>query len=413
MGELVLIAGRDPLRRAGGTESYTVGHARAAQRAGLHPHVFVLGSRTERVSTDFGTLHRVATPVRPVRSVNEVLHRPWLVPALVRFLADRPGPHVLHGYSSWAGAGCQAARRLARRGVRAETVATFFTTIEHEATAKVNDEAIRTTPRLRLAHRLELSWAQAITMRVERAAYGASGTVVVNYESVRALLEQAYGPRACVLRLPYAAPAAFEVAPTPGSLPSGGAPLIVSVSRHDGRKGLDVLIRALAALRDDGVRFQACLVGRGNLYHAHLRLVQSLGLQEHVRLPGQVPDVKPFLHACKVFVLPSTEEGSGSVAVLEALQAGAAVVSTNVDGMPEDLTDGVDSLLVPPGSHIELADALRALLADEALRRRLADGARDLYIRRFSPDVVARSLGDLYMALGLEAGAMPRSTTFR
>jgi glycosyltransferase involved in cell wall biosynthesis len=234
--------------------------------------------------------------------------------------------------------------------------------------------------------------------------------VTVNYESVRCLLEGAYGPRAGIHRLPYAAPTAFlDSADTESVEPLAKAkvsarnrPLaIVAVSRHSARKGLDLLIRALAGLRDAGVPFRACLIGTGTLLGAHRRLVRSLGLEEQVTLPGRVPDVMPYLRDCDVFVLPSIEEGSGSVAVLEALQAGAAIVSTGVDGIPEDLSHEVDALLVAPGSVPDLRDALARMLADDALRRRLAAAGRELYERRFAPDVVAPPLGEFYASLGL------------
>jgi glycosyltransferase involved in cell wall biosynthesis len=87
--------------------------------------------------------------------------------------------------------------------------------------------------------------------------------------------------------------------------------------------------------------------------------------------------------------------------VLEALQAGAPDISTNVDGMSEDLTHELDALLVEPGSHTELRDAIRRLLEDEPLRRRLATAGRALYERRFSPPAAASSLGAFYGALGV------------
>jgi glycosyltransferase involved in cell wall biosynthesis len=103
-------------------------------------------------------------------------------------------------------------------------------------------------------------------------------------------------------------------------------------------------------------------------------------------------------------VLASTEEGSGSAALLEAIQAGTAIVATGVDGIPEDLSHELDALLVAPGSRDELRDALRRVLEDVALRRRLGTAARALYERPFAPGVVARSLGTFYETLGLTPG---------
>ena len=240
--------------------------------------------------------------------------------------------------------------------------------------------------------------------------------MIVNYEATRRLLEESFGPQLSFRRLTYAPPTAYGPSPPanaspPADLPTGDAPLVVSTSRHDGRKGLAVLIRALARLRDEGVRFRACLVGTGLLLEGHRALVRELGLAGQVVLPGQVPEVDPYLGAADVFCLPSHEEGSGSVSVLEALRKGVAVVSTDVDGMTEDLSDRENALLVPPGDVAALASALERLLVDEAERARLARAARERYEGRFSPAAAARELGELYAELGLSPARRMASAT--
>jgi glycosyltransferase involved in cell wall biosynthesis len=87
--------------------------------------------------------------------------------------------------------------------------------------------------------------------------------------------------------------------------------------------------------------------------------------------------------------------------VLEALQSGTATVASAVDGLLEDLAHERDALLAPPGDAHRLQEALGAVLADAALRARLAAGARATYERRFSPRVYAHALGELYASVGL------------
>ena len=412
-GELVLIAGRDPLRTSGGSESYVTAHARAAILAGYRPHLISVARRASTVETDFGVLHRVASPATPIRGIASVLHRPWLVRAIVRLLEDRPGPHVIHGFGVWADSAVGASRALARKGVEAVPVATAYVTIEHEAAAKLGSSIIRRNFVRRLLHLAEVAWVRAVTAPVESRAWRASSAVVVNYDNVSRLVEEAYGPGMQFRHLPYAPPTAFAAEPmAPPPLPDAvaglgdpRAPLIVSVSRHDGRKGVEVLIEALAALERSGVAFRACLVGPGTLLELHRRLVASLGLGSRVLVPGRVDEVMPYVRNCDVYVLPSREEGSGSLAVLEALQAGAAIVASGVDGIPEDLTDGHDALLVPPGDPAALQAAIGRLLGDPELRSRLGAAARSVYERRFSPPVVAAAIADLYGEFGLAAPA--------
>jgi glycosyltransferase involved in cell wall biosynthesis len=414
VGELVLVIGRDVLTEPSGAERYVLAHARAANAAGYEPRVFSLARRNETRPADFGVLHRCRTPVPSRRSVSARLHRRWLVPPIVRHLRDRPGPHVIHAFGPWSNIAVAASRRLNALGVPTIPVATAWAVMEHETVPKLDSTVVRSDRRLWLRHRLELAWVRALMTRVEGRAFRASRVVVVNYDSVRALLEEAYGPGLDIRRLPYTPPTAYEhqqdaenppaLAPLDG-IGDPSAPLIVSVSRHDGRKGLEFLIRALAGLRDDGLSFRACLLGTGLLYEANRRLVEELALTDRVVLAGGVPDVMPYLRRSDVYVLPSLEEASGSVAALEAMQAGTAIVSTDVDGMSEDLTDGRDALLVPPGDAAALQHAIARLLADPPLREHLGSAARRVYEQRFSPERASEELGRFYAELGLSAPA--------
>jgi glycosyltransferase involved in cell wall biosynthesis len=84
------------------------------------------------------------------------------------------------------------------------------------------------------------------------------------------------------------------------------------------------------------------------------------------------------------------------------MQAGAAIVASNVDGIPEDCADGESALLVPPGDANALSQALERLLGDAELRRRLGGAARATFAARFSPDAFAAAIGALYAELEAE-----------
>jgi glycosyltransferase involved in cell wall biosynthesis len=88
------------------------------------------------------------------------------------------------------------------------------------------------------------------------------------------------------------------------------------------------------------------------------------------------------------------------VALLEALQSGTAVVASDCDGIPEDVTDGEHALLVPPGEVGALRDALARLIDDPALRAELAARGRERFEERFSADTFVAALRDVYAELG-------------
>ena len=105
--------------------------------------------------------------------------------------------------------------------------------------------------------------------------------------------------------------------------------------------------------------------------------VRQMEEQGLLRCVGAVPRSRmpDFWNSVDIAVVPSLYEPFGLVA-LEALACGVPVVATSVGGLPEIVVDGQSGILVPPGDPAALAQALRALLTDERLRLRLAQGAR-------------------------------------
>jgi glycosyltransferase involved in cell wall biosynthesis len=404
---LVLISGKDVLA-AGGHETYVRAHALAAVRIGFDPHIFCASTAGATEPTDFGVIHRIAAPsYRPPPALLQIplpAQLPLLARAVTTFLASRPGPHLIHGFSIFAAAGVLASRALARRGINPVPVAGAYATRAYEIGVILDLLGAHFELADQLRYRVRHRWIQSVDNAIEGWGYAGSRVVLVNYESVRRTLVSAYGPGLRIRRVPYAAPNAFAdqrpvTAPVPAPvarLDPPGAPLIVAVSRHSPRKGVDVLLLALAEVAGAGIPFRACIVGPGVALTRNRRLALRLGLDRSVAQPGYVPGVAPYLSAADIFVLPSLSECSGSVSVLEALRAGKPVIASACDGLPEDLLDGQDSLLVTPGDVSALAGALKHLLTDPGQRARLATGARATHARRFSVDGFVTALAEVY-----------------
>lgn len=129
---------------------------------------------------------------------------------------------------------------------------------------------------------------------------------------------------------------------------------------------------ALVIERAPNVRF--LVVGQGPLEAELQSLHRTLKLGDRVLFLGQRVDVPSVLAASDVFALSSRFEGL-PVALMEALAIGLPVVATNVGGIPEAVTDGVEAILVPPERPDLLADALLRVASDEQLRAGMADAA--------------------------------------
>jgi len=150
-----------------------------------------------------------------------------------------------------------------------------------------------------------------------------------------------------------------------------GKPFILSVGTIEPRKNTDLLLSAYAAL-PDAMRAEFDLVLAGPLGWAAASTVERL---RRVRYLGYVPeaDIAPLTAAATVFAYPSLYEGFG-FPVVQAMAAGAPVITSNLSSLPEVAGDG--ALLIDPRSLAELRDALSRLLLSPNLRAQLAERGR-------------------------------------
>lgn len=164
-------------------------------------------------------------------------------------------------------------------------------------------------------------------------------------------------------------------------LPSG-ARLVGMIARLAPQKGALDFVRAADMLGRSlpGVHF--VLAGAGPLREEVESLRAELDLEERLHLVGEIESPRDLLGALEVLVVPSTSEGS-SVVAMEAMAVGKPVVATAVGGVPEVVADGETGLLVPPGDSEALAEAVGALLKDEARAADMGDRARQRAAAQF------------------------------
>jgi glycosyltransferase involved in cell wall biosynthesis len=181
-------------------------------------------------------------------------------------------------------------------------------------------------------------------------------------------------------------------------------PRIVSVGRRVPKKGFDVLIEAVALLRDRGVEVDLVLAGEaGDEDDRIAGLIAARGLGDAVSVQGTVTQEEllglyrrstMFALACRV-VDDGDRDGIPNVLV-EAMAAGIPVVSTTVSGIPELVRDGENGLLVPPEDPAALADAIASLVADPTRAARIAAAGRATVAAEFDGDALAARMADLF-----------------
>ena len=143
-------------------------------------------------------------------------------------------------------------------------------------------------------------------------------------------------------------------------------------------KGVPVLLEALGTVETNSA-WHATIAGSGEIENAK-SLAKTFGIENRVSFPGWVgaKQIDEILRDADVFVLPSFIENL-PMSVIEAMGAGLAVVTTPVGAVEDIIEDGVTGLLVPPGDSAALAMALKKLIDDPILRKRLGQAAQKFH----------------------------------
>lgn len=169
-------------------------------------------------------------------------------------------------------------------------------------------------------------------------------------------------------------------------------------------KGHHHLIEAFAALDAPGWRL--LIVGDGPRYGFLTELLARLQLGDRVRMAGRQDNPELWLQALDLFCLPSYANEGVPQAVLQAMLAALPIVTTPVGSITEAVTDGLSGLIVAPERPDALAAALRRLIDDPDLARRLGEAARTEALRRFGLE----SMLDRMERVFAEAAGLPAAS---
>ncbi|HQQ79582.1 MAG TPA: glycosyltransferase, partial [Thermoanaerobaculia bacterium] len=209
MADVVFVAGRDPRSELdGGHSGYVRAHAKAALAAGFTPHLVCVGPSAEVAATPYGVVRRAASPARPFRQFMIPGHALALRRAVSSAVAET-GARVVHGFGVWTWAAAAARDRLEGRGLPLRVLASAYTTLADETLSKIEGASPADGVARKAAFLLEHAAALA-TVRFERRGYRGADLVLVNYESVRRLLEARHGKGLRTRRVPYASESAFD-----------------------------------------------------------------------------------------------------------------------------------------------------------------------------------------------------------
>jgi glycosyltransferase involved in cell wall biosynthesis len=181
----------------------------------------------------------------------------------------------------------------------------------------------------------------------------------------------------------------------------GSPPLILVTARLLWDKGLGEFVEAARLLRRQGIGARFALVGDvdpGNRACIDTSVLEVWKAEGVVELWGFRQDVPEVLAQADIACLPSYREGLPK-ALLEAMAAGLPCVATDVPGCREAIRHEHNGLLVPPRDHVALAEALRRLIDDPALRQVMGQRGRLMVIDEFSSAIICRQTLKVYEGL--------------
>jgi colanic acid/amylovoran biosynthesis glycosyltransferase len=177
----------------------------------------------------------------------------------------------------------------------------------------------------------------------------------------------------------------------------------LTVARLVEKKGVAFAIEAVAGLLSKGEEIEYTVVGDGVLRENLQQLIESKGLERHIKLLGWKTheEVKSLLEKSHVLVAPSlTSEGGDQEgipnAIKEAMASGLPVISTFHSGIPELVTDGVSGFLVPERDATSLADALLHLIRHPEMCNEMGQAGRRQVKEKFDTHRLNKQLEELY-----------------
>jgi glycosyltransferase involved in cell wall biosynthesis len=181
--------------------------------------------------------------------------------------------------------------------------------------------------------------------------------------------------------------------------PPAGTWTLGTVALFRPRKGIEVLLEALAVLRSQNVNVRLRAVGgfETSMYKAEVMgLAERLDLAEAIDWIGFTRNVNRELAKINLFILPSLFGEGLPMVVLEAMAAGLPVVASRVEGVPEAVVHRETGLLVEPGSVSQLARSIEEVIAGGVDYTALSQGSRRRHAERFSDIAMASGVADVY-----------------
>ena len=400
----VFILSKSPFQKPGGYAAYAYSLSKCLQSLGYEAHIVALSSRSGIEETPVGTVHSVHSKLRffgtPAYSLWGFYFARYIDKIAKKEHTEK---YIVHGIGPYGLGGAFLKKKYKKRML---FVISYFTTLGDEIfwikrAARSCDYGMLNSLKYTFAYHI---FNSSFFKWFEKFLLKECDAIIVHYNSSRKLLIRDYNVDTNkIVKIPYYVDVynrRLEKISEKTRRSFLKKPLCVTVCRQDLRKGINYLLRALKmVLRKCDIN--AVIIGGGPMLEKNKALASRLDVEKKVHFTGNVDDIYPFLQHADVFVLPSLQEGSGSIAILEAMKLGIPVISTTCSGgIDEDIKNGVSGILVPPEDAFSLAEAIQKIVCDKALASLLGENAVNAYHEKFSVNAMAEGIKEVYSSLG-------------
>lgn len=185
----------------------------------------------------------------------------------------------------------------------------------------------------------------------------------------------------------------------PAPPPSGKPVRALFAGRLLKDKGVQVLLKAMALARSEGLEMRLRMAGGGPEQDAMESFVRGNHLEDCVELCGPVRDIHRLYAEADLCIIPSVWPDPCPLVSIEAQSHGLPCIYTDRGGLPETQRDGVTGIMVPGGDAEAIVRAMRRLQDDAAEYRRMRLGALENFKAHFTMERMARDYFALYLSI--------------
>ena len=413
--KVFIISGKHPLKSSGGYATYTHALCSSLKKLGHDVNIIAISDKKNVEQTEIGKIFTVTSNYLPSKSSTAITGTFFLwsksIDKMLRQLIPKNNEKcIIYGIGPWGYAGIKSKNFF---GDKIKLLNVFFTSMTHETYwlmkgTSIQDYGIFLWLKYAIIH----LYSKLILKKYECTVMRNSDLIIVHYDFAKKMLIEKYGLKDNMIKkIPYYSEiyekksiySKYDTdvkAQTQKETRLDSDKLTcVSICRQEPRKGINYFLRAVKILKGKKIPIKAIIVGSGDLLSKNMKIAKKLKINDMVEFTGFVPEISDILSKADVFVQPSLQEGSGSISVFEAFLSEVPVITTYCDGLPEDVENGINGILVPKMDEKSLADAIMSFYKDKELSKKLVINGKKTVESKFNSQDMINGLEDIHRNL--------------